>query len=102
MIRGINNTDMKPFISKRNRDTLIIDFDEYLVTVEHRGTYNKEPIYSWSIIEPTEGTLPNYESKIIREVDLKEKLGWITGDLISSEDRLSIDLFLNRKTDGSI
>jgi len=87
-------------ISKINIPILHINLDYTVITVEKRGTYNNEDIFSWSSIEPTESTEVNYRSTIVNEEQLIRRLSLISysKDLLP-EEQYAINIFLNKNTD---
>lgn len=86
------------FVKVKNRETLILDYDDTIILIYSLGMFDHKEWYSWTVYGPSEGTHPDYQSKCIPKRTLVEKLeAYEKNEFapLSEADRFAIKLFLN-------
>lgn len=67
--------------------TLHIILDDELIIVTRLGNYENQIWYSWSTWGPTEGHMPDYQSSIVTEDQILQRIS-----LLSNEEELDKEL----------
>jgi len=70
-------------ITSTKENTLSVNLDDQFITVHHLGLYEDQRWYSWSSWGPTEGPIPDYDSHIVTEKEIIERI-----ELLSDDDEL--------------
>ena len=82
--------------STKDRSLHIILDDEEII-VHHLGKFGNQGWYSWTVWGPTEGTSPNYNSQMITEHQILERISLLMGDEpLKGEEMMGIDIFFGR------
>jgi len=74
---------------------IILDGEE--IIVHHLGKFDGKGWYSWTVWGPTEGTAPYYNSQMVTEHQILERISLLMGDeALKSEEMMGIDIFFGR------
>lgn len=84
--------------STRDR-TLHIVLDDEEIVVNRLGKFDGSHWYSWTVWGPTEGTAPYYNSKMVTEHQILERISLLMGDEpLRDHEMLGIDIFFGKHT----
>lgn len=84
-------------ITSTKENTLSVILDDQFITVHHLGLYEDKRWYSWSTWGPTEGTIPDYDSQLVTEKEIIERIELLSGDdELDSVQKHAINVFFGK------
>jgi|694.fasta_scaffold36889_7 hypothetical protein len=87
-------------ITSTKEKTLNIYLDDSFITVHHLGIYENIKWYTWSSWGPTEGLFPDYDSHLVTEEKIIERLSLLSdlkdNQKFNPEEIHAINLFFGK------
>ncbi len=90
-------------IEIKKMPTLVLNlFDDETVYLNFVGTFDAQRWYSWNTFGPTEGTVPDYDSHLVKEDDILERIKLLEEtreELIDAAEILAISIFFGKSVE---
>jgi hypothetical protein len=81
-------------IKTANRLSLIIDFDDSIIRIQHEGFFDRDEYYSWTTFDASEGVGPDWKSEIITKSELMTRINSVTREFEPNpSNQFAIDIF---------
>jgi len=84
-------------ITSTKEKTLSIYLDDTFINIHHLGEYENTKWYTWSQWGPTEGPLPEYDSHLITEEHIIDRIAMLSDDeKLEPQEIHAINLFFGK------
>ena len=90
-------------IEIKRMPTLVLNlFDDEIVYLNFVGTFDNQRWYSWNTFGPTECNEPDYDSHLVKEDDILERIKLLEEtreELIDAAEILAISIFFGKSVE---
>jgi len=84
-------------ITSTKEKTLSIYLDDSFIIVHHLGEYEGLKWYTWSSWSPTEGPFPDYDSHLVLEENIMERISMLSDNKqLDPQEIHAINLFFGK------
>lgn len=88
---------MRGISVKRTHSLFLNLFDDESVHVDYVGMFDGKKWYSWNTFGPTEGLLPDYDSHLVTEEQIIERIELLLEyDQLTPNDQLAVNIFFGK------